>query len=280
MYFDLNPYVTYAKRQWFTHKRKRETNVRSDYLYFYMVRGFFTYEVDGVRGTLSPGEGLLIPPGCVYTIGLNYQEATTFNVINFDFEDENYNRTRLGPLPATELEKGLKLSRTVAPFSEVKHYVGIGDLGEWTEEMLSRYATREEYYLEYISAMMKLYLMECERRNKSLCAHANMVTLVERYLTDHYREPITNSDIAAALSFHPYYISATLKKLTGQTLREYILNFRLQKAKILLRENIMSVTEIASACGFTSHSYFSMTFSRAFGITPSKYKEKHQYQSY
>ena len=280
MYQSFHPYVSYAKRQWFTHKRKRETNIRCDYLYFYMVRGFFTYEVNGVHGTLSAGEGLLIPPGYVYTIGLNYQELSVFNVVNFDLEGEDYPRPNLGPIPAEEFTSEHKLTRTMPPFDKVRHYVGIEELGSLTEEMLSRYMKREDNYIDFISTLMKLYLMECETKNLHIQKPRDMLTLVEKYLQEHYKESITNQQLADALSYHPYYISATIKKMTGMTLREYILNFRLEKAKLLLRESLMSVTEISVACGFPSHSYFSMTFSRAFGITPSKYRQKHQYQVY
>lgn len=280
MYFTFNPYVTYAKEQFFTHKRKKVTNIRKDYLFFYMTRGFFTYEVNGVRGKLSKGEGLLIPPGSVYTIGLDYQELTIFRVIDFDLEGEDYHRVGLGPFPVAEAPKNMKCTPTQKPFDTVKHYVGIEDLEYMVNDMISRYAKRGEHYLALISTIMKLFLIECEVRNEKIKIKGDMLSMVENYLEEHYHEQITNSNIASALSYHPYYISATMKKMTGQTLREYILSFRLQKAKYYLRESQKSITKISSACGFTSHSYFSMTFARAFGMSPSKYRKKHQYQVY
>lgn len=280
MYFTFNPYVTYAKEQVFTHKRKRVTSIRKDYLFFYMTRGFFTYEIDGVRGKLSKGEGLLIPPGSVYTIGLDYQELSIFRVIDFDLEGEEYSRVNLGPFPVAKAPKNMKCTATKKPFDTVKHYVGIEDLEYMVNDMISRYAKRGEHYLALISTIMKLFLIECEVRNEKINIKGDMLSMVENYLEEHYHEQITNSNIASALSYHPYYISATMKKMTGQTLREYILYFRLQKAKYYLRESQKSITKISSACGFTSHSYFSMTFARAFGMTPSKYRKKHQYQIY
>ncbi len=281
MFTTLHPLVRYAKRQWFTYRRRRETNVKTDYLFFYMIKGFFTYEINGKHGKLLPGEGLLIPPGNVYTIGLNYQEMTTFNVLNLELDESNIDKKYpLEPIPAIDYTPEMRIANIVEPFNEPKVYTKIEDLGEMIEEIVKRFANRDKFYQTFASTLFKLFLMECELRQNGYEYRSDMLTLVENYFEDHYKEQISNSDIAEALSYHPYYISSTIKKLTGYTLREYLLHFRLDKAKRMLRQTQLSITEISSACGFTSHSYFSMTFSHLFGLTPSEYRKKHYHQLY
>ena len=281
MFTKLHPFVRYAKRQWFTYHRKRETNVKPDYLFFYMNRGFFTYEVNGERGKLGAGEGLLIPPGMEYTIGLQYQELTTFIVLNFDLDDAHSDVViPLEPIPANEYTPDMRLSNIVEPFCAPKRYTKIDGLSEMVEEIARYFTNRNEFYHAFASTTFKLFLMECERRENGQDNKKDMLALVENYLEEHFREQITNDDIATALSYHPYYISATIKKITGMPLREYILRFRLDRAKRMLRQTPASITEISIACGFANHSYFSKTFLEVFGITPKEYRKKHYHPLY
>lgn len=281
MFTTLHPFVRYAKRQWFTYRRKRETNVKPDYLFFYMNRGFFTYEINGKRGKLQAGEGLLIPPGMEYTIGLQYQENTTFIVLNYDLDEDHANVIRpLEPIPASMYTPSMQLARIVEPFSQPRHYTKIEGLSQMVEDIARYFANHDKFYHAFASTTFKLFLMECELRENGKSYHKDMLTLVENYLEEHYREPISNDDIAAALSYHPYYISSTIKKLTGMPLREYILRFRLDKSKRMLRQTPASIMEISSACGFANHSYFSKTFIKTFGLTPKEYRRKHYHPLY
>ncbi|MCL3779003.1 hybrid sensor histidine kinase/response regulator [Prolixibacteraceae bacterium JC049] len=70
------------------------------------------------------------------------------------------------------------------------------------------------------------------------------------------------------------YFHKKMKSVTGMSPSEYIRNYRLRKAAELLKERELSIEEIAFEVGFSSASYFSRTFTRLFGVSPSKYLEK------
>jgi AraC-like DNA-binding protein len=61
-----------------------------------------------------------------------------------------------------------------------------------------------------------------------------------------------------------------LKALTNLSISEYVKNMRLEKARELLKENKLNVSEIADLTGFTSVSLFSRSFKQAYGHSPSK----------
>ncbi|MFG6687246.1 helix-turn-helix domain-containing protein [Mariniflexile sp. HNIBRBA6329] len=65
-----------------------------------------------------------------------------------------------------------------------------------------------------------------------------------------------------------------LNELKGQTASEYIKAYRLQKAYLLLKNNVSSVSEIAYAVGFNSPSYFSKCFNEHYSFLPSELKHK------
>lgn len=62
-----------------------------------------------------------------------------------------------------------------------------------------------------------------------------------------------------------------LKALTGRTPVEYLRDIRMRKAALLLGEGKFSVSEVMYTVGFSSSSYFSKCFQKAFGMTPTEY---------
>ena len=55
---------------------------------------------------------------------------------------------------------------------------------------------------------------------------------------------------------------------------EYLTNFRIDKAKKLLENSDLSIKEICISCGYTDPNYFSRSFKKNVGVTPTEYKDK------
>ncbi|MCD8165227.1 MAG: AraC family transcriptional regulator [Bacteroides sp.] len=65
-----------------------------------------------------------------------------------------------------------------------------------------------------------------------------------------------------------------IKGITGQTPNDFILNIRLKKAQMLLKQtDARTVSEIAYEVGFNSPSYFILRFKELFGVTPAQYQK-------
>jgi two-component system response regulator YesN len=80
--------------------------------------------------------------------------------------------------------------------------------------------------------------------------------------------------IADNIYLTPNYLSHLFKKKTGVSLTRYIISYRMKKAEELLRTTDMKISCIAENTGYKNHSYFSMIFKRAFGMSPGRYREK------
>ena len=63
------------------------------------------------------------------------------------------------------------------------------------------------------------------------------------------------------------------KEITCITINHYITQVRLEKAKELLLEDELSIADIAEACGFQSLSYFTKTYKKHYGHSPSQAKK-------
>ncbi|MCZ4409056.1 ATP-binding protein [Cryomorphaceae bacterium 1068] len=81
-------------------------------------------------------------------------------------------------------------------------------------------------------------------------------------------------DFCAELGVSRMQLHNKLKALTGLSTSNYIRSLRLKKAKELMKNAELTVSEIGYMVGFASHAYFSRSFSEQFGQSPSEYREK------
>lgn len=91
------------------------------------------------------------------------------------------------------------------------------------------------------------------------------------YIDDNLAEDLSLLDLGAVVALSPRHLSRGFKSAMGVSVHQYILQRRIERAKVLLR--LSPVTEVALATGFTSPSHFCTAFRNATGVTPSHYKE-------
>ena len=115
------------------------------------------------------------------------------------------------------------------------------------------------------------YLINAVRRSVSdNSGRAALVADVKRYIHEHYGEQLTNSDIAASLGYHPYYLSRVFHETAGMTLHRYLLEYRLTTAYSQLTLSPASIERIAASCGFATASHFTAAFRKKSGKLPSE----------
>lgn len=97
---------------------------------------------------------------------------------------------------------------------------------------------------------------------------------IDRYLASHMKEPIVLADVAEFLHRDPSYLERQYKEARGTGIMEALRTERLEHSKILLRKTDMSILSIAEMYCFSSQSHYGSLFKRAFGCTPSEYRNK------
>ncbi|MEO1713947.1 MAG: response regulator, partial [Bacteroidota bacterium] len=90
--------------------------------------------------------------------------------------------------------------------------------------------------------------------------------LEENLSDDSYGIP----EVCRGLGISRVHLHRKLKALTGESTSQYIRNYRLRKAKILLETKDLNISEVAYSVGFKDPAYFSRTFSELFGESPSE----------
>lgn len=81
------------------------------------------------------------------------------------------------------------------------------------------------------------------------------------------------SGLAGEIGYNAAYLSTLFKKLFGANFRDYLLDMRLEKAKILLLSTQMKSYEVAQAIGIDDPNYLSALFKRKFGATVSEFRK-------
>ena len=94
------------------------------------------------------------------------------------------------------------------------------------------------------------------------------------YIGAHYQDPsITVGEIAQYLGLSEGHLSHTFKKETDYTLLNYLTRYRIHKAMELLRDCRLKVYEVAEQVGYRDITYFSTTFKKLVGVSPSEYQD-------
>ena len=94
------------------------------------------------------------------------------------------------------------------------------------------------------------------------------------YIAENYANPnLTVGMVAQALGLSEGHLSHLFKKETEQTLLSYLTRYRIHKSMELLRDCRRKVYEVAESVGYRDIAYFSATFKRLTGVSPSEYQD-------
>lgn len=94
------------------------------------------------------------------------------------------------------------------------------------------------------------------------------------FVQQKYAEKLSLADIAAAGFVSRTVCCELFRRYAGRTPMEYLTEYRISKSTDLLKDGTMSMTEISALCGFGSPSYFTETFRKVMGCTPTEFRRK------
>lgn len=93
------------------------------------------------------------------------------------------------------------------------------------------------------------------------------------YIHKNIQKNITRKDVAEAVYLNPEYLSRLFRKEKGVKLSDYILQEKMNIAKLMLETTDFSVSIIASKVGYSNFSHFAQSFKRLFGVSPSEIRQ-------
>ena len=99
-----------------------------------------------------------------------------------------------------------------------------------------------------------------------------LVQRMRDYIHQHYTHPVELHDLAAAMHLNASYASSLFSTTLGVTFHHYLEEFRLVRAKDLLRDPVKRVSEVAYAVGYSNPNHFCNVFTTRVGLSPSAWR--------
>ncbi len=100
------------------------------------------------------------------------------------------------------------------------------------------------------------------------------ITKAKQFIQEHQADEISLGDVAHAVNTSTFYFCKLFKKATGLNFTEYLSRVRIEKARNLLLNPNLRISEVAFAAGFQSLTHFNRIFRRISGESPTQYRTK------
>ena len=129
----------------------------------------------------------------------------------------------------------------------------------------------EKSAMDYIVRIMNKALVLREKKASS--RYEDVVSEVIHYIEDNYaQEELSLNLLASHVNFSPNHLSMIFSQQTGQTLIRYLTDYRMNRAKELLRCSSKKSSVISMEVGYKDPHYFSYLFKKTQGMTPTQYR--------
>ncbi|SFK41532.1 two component transcriptional regulator, AraC family [Lachnospiraceae bacterium KH1T2] len=134
-----------------------------------------------------------------------------------------------------------------------------------------------ESLIDKLQKELEPELSEEEARQEAEVIHEENATDVDRVIKRiraNYTKEINLTDLAEEFGMSAATLSTQLKEKLSMTFSNYVTSLRIQKAKELLKNPMISIQEVAEMAGYTDYFYFTKVFKKVEGISPSKYRKE------
>ncbi len=237
-----------------------------EYELILIMKGSFELSLDGKAFTLNEGDCAWIGDGVVHG---GEPTDCIYECVVFD----------LGTL----LHDTPVCARSAGEFiADENGYTGVFRKGSVQAELADRIFESMEkeqkgYEWTTVGLMWQLMGSLISLKEKPVSVSKNREKILRlknvlTYIRENYDSTITLSELASVAGMSPRYFCRAFSQITGKTPIEYLNYYRIEQAGERLRLTDRQVTDIALSCGFNDMSYFSKTFSKQKGMSPTAYR--------
>ncbi len=131
--------------------------------------------------------------------------------------------------------------------------------------------------LDSVSALLSIFADHLSMKSNQIAvqtAHAEppVITKAKQFIREHHTEDLSLGQVAAAVHTSIFYFCKLFRRVTGNTFTEFVSRTRVEKAKNLLLNPNLRVSEIAYEVGFQSLTHFNRVFKKIIGESPTEYR--------
>lgn len=149
-------------------------------------------------------------------------------------------------------------------------------------QILELYQTKEGHILDLSVAELSTLI---DQDYKELIEHkrsssaGTSIENIKTWISAHLSEIETSQDVADAFNFTAIYLNRIFKRSYGQSLYQYVISQKIQRAKLLLETSDETIYEISQEVYFKDSKNFSNAFKSRVGISPRNYRDSYNQRS-
>ncbi len=246
-----------------------ERSVIDFYHLMIVLKGDFTFIINGQEIQVSEGDALLLPPGTDRE-RLFHKEFSDHVVFNFSLKKEN------------NLASHILFKNAVNPYIRKL-------LDSYPCKFYNDFSHNYNFYIN--KSLIIDNSRELAKTKAILHNHLNtiLITLFDslnpqtqnkyvnsilKYINDNITNPLSLTDVCQSVHLSKEYVARVFKKEMGITVTDYIIQQKLDLAKNMLLSNEISLRNISEKVGYQDYNYFSRLFKKHYGISPLKMKKQ------
>ncbi|UUZ84087.1 AraC family transcriptional regulator [Paenibacillus sp. P26] len=234
----------------------------TDYDLWYVLSGKGQMRLKGCVHPLRKGACFVVHPGDQPEASQDAEDRLSVIFIHFRVLSPEGDLREIQPEPLPErvvyLEDPYELEQLLGHALEARFRQD-----DWT---------RLEFDCTLKQILIRLYRSREEPEFSALSKKQRQaVTRVMHRVQEEIGHRLPHEELAELVGLTPAYLGKLFKAHTGISLKEYMTRVRLKRAKHLLSETTMNVSQVADALGYSSVFLFSKQFKRQFGAPPSAF---------
>lgn len=232
----------------------------------YFVKGEQVYTIDQTSYTIKSGEAFMTLPDELHSSGSYPKDKSQFYYLIINIH-------MLRELLFSK-EESLALLDTLLTIKQRVFKVD-STLAELFEALLACGKSPSPFYKTRIRNLLCAILIKIAEAKPSSfeSSHGPMQEVIE-YIDSHLYENLSMAHLAHIAHLSEGRFKTNFRFYTGIPPREYILRQKVKYAKMLLKDETLSITQISYKLGFSSSQYFSTVFKRFTSISPIDYRNK------
>ncbi|MBB5174344.1 AraC family transcriptional regulator [Texcoconibacillus texcoconensis] len=278
--FQVPPYPTYIKSGKATFPKGHQHFKRTFHVFdlLFVEKGTLYMKEDDEAFSVGAGEYMLLLPNKEH-VGLRpCDEDTTFYWLHFEVEGEFIDKWLEGDIAWADVLKQTGTFTEPARFQlHLSRYGKVMNKETFTDEFERLIQLNESYSSIDKMKQQAIFtdiIVHWQNHSVRLPTSAEKVTEEAlNVIHNLYSDPtLSVAHLSKTLLYHSDYITRCMKRTLGMTPVQYIHQYRIQKAKSMLKEGNTSVQAIAKSVGFEDRAYFSRVFRKVEGISPRDYR--------
>lgn len=245
----------------------------------YIEQGEVIITIDGSTIVGKENEIFFINPHQLHQVMIEKEDSRYFSFVFFmdwlDFKIEDYVQTTI----LAPLKKDLGFPTSITPRfpcheALVRELRSLKQISEMQPDNFQLMIKLDLYRIILLMDANQLLVPGTSHGAMGHSQSAIRIQELMEFITHHYQEHITLEQAAGIMHMSPKYFSSFFSKTFLVSFVQFLNNYRIDQACILLKTTDMPVLEISFEVGFDNISYFTKKFKELKNLTPKEYRKK------